>query len=716
MGNRERFCARARYLAVLAALAISVAIAPAMGDIPPDTGLGERQAAALAEIGPNLVPERPYPGLDRSDCVTMQNDGFGLVARLELDRRGLEGGVDPATAAPWARYMAEAITRLVGTGGVEGVCAWNNAGAPGIMNATAALAYAMHRYGSDWPDDVKEAIRAAAQDASWGDPGFYLANGRIANVAAELLAGEALGLTDLFDLGVTHLEAIFDRTMRHGGIEMNAPLYTAHHFPILIFLQVLGGERARTMARILLEYELLVQAHMYLPGGALGAPQSRDYSGGAADGGDRAMLPVMWLLVGDPELEPLLGDAYDFVVAAATDYAVPESIRAVFLEKDEGFDFWVYTDAQQGESRTPYAVYDMGLEGARAIPWEDVVMPGGTASMGVSFGYRLSTLLVTSGAYVRAPGGPFGILYQFQPMVGADTDDDGDLIGGSGINDDPDDFTCELYDFERLVYEATAISLWDPSARTGVVRTYQDTRVHIPDWAAMGGEALSAGAWRVGRLGDVYAAYMPLGTVAVEEVRGEAPDTWTYMRLDGRSGGIVELAMVSDFATIGDYAADLEARHVDFTPDPLAAEVDALDPDTGGKVRVRLEFRPERRIVAGAEISVEEALDHGLMQSSWATWTPATQVLRLSRGCYPTIVYDWGNVTITVEDPPPECGTGEEPEGEAVADLPDGADPGVDAGPDATVDAVEGPDAVVDPGEDGGEGKGGGGCGCAVVG
>jgi hypothetical protein len=546
MGNRERFCARARYLAVLAALAISVAIAPAMGDIPPDTGLGERQAAALAEIGPNLVPERPYPGLDRSDCVTMQNDGFGLVARLELDRRGLEGGVDPATAAPWARYMAEAITRLVGTGGVEGVCAWNNAGAPGIMNATAALAYAMHRYGSDWPDDVKEAIRAAAQDASWGDPGFYLANGRIANVAAELLAGEALGLTDLFDLGVTHLEAIFDRTMRHGGIEMNAPLYTAHHFPILIFLQVLGGERARTMARILLEYELLVQAHMYLPGGALGAPQSRDYSGGAADGGDRAMLPVMWLLVGDPELEPLLGDAYDFVVAAATDYAVPESIRAVFLEKDEGFDFWVYTDAQQGESRTPYAVYDMGLEGARAIPWEDVVMPGGTASMGVSFGYRLSTLLVTSGAYVRAPGGPFGILYQFQPMVGADTDDDGDLIGGSGINDDPDDFTCELYDFERLVYEATAISLWDPSARTGVVRTYQDTRVHIPDWAAMGGEALSAGAWRVGRLGDVYAAYMPLGTVAVEEVRGEAPDTWTYMRLDGRSGGIVELAMVSD--------------------------------------------------------------------------------------------------------------------------------------------------------------------------
>jgi hypothetical protein len=658
--------------------------ARAGSDIEPDTGLAVRQEAALSEVAENLVPERDYPG------------------------------TDPAAAAPWARHMAEAITRLMGTEADPGPCAWETAGAPGIMNAAAALAYALHRYGEGWPADVKEAVRAAAQDAWWGDPGPYLANGRIAIVAAELLAGEALGLGDLFAAGVGHLDVIFERTVGHGGIEMNAPLYTAHHFPILIFLQVLEDEGAREKARILLEYELLVQAHMVLPGGGLGAPQSRDYSGGAADGGDRAMLPVLWLLVGDPDYEADLANAYDFIVAAATDYVVPEIIRSIFLDKEDGYCFWTYTDAQQGSSRTPHAVYNLGLDGGQAIPWQTVVMPGGAASLGLSYGYRLTALYVSSGTYVRSPAGGFAILYQYQPMVTGDTDDTGSVQGGSGLNDDPDDFTSELYDFERLAYLNAAITLWDPTARDGVVRTHEDTRVHIPDYEALGGEAAAEGDWRIGRLGEIYVAYRPLGTIAVEEARSD----YVYMRLDGPSGGIVELASTADFATIGDYAADLASRSVSFTSDPLAAEFEAHDPATGGTALLRLEYRPEKRLVDGVELSVEEALDHGLMESPWAAWSADTRVLSVRRGCYPSMVYDWSAGTVTVEDPPPECGL--EPDADTVEGSepmpdagPDGGPDGIaDGAPDAAGDAI---DAEADDGDDGAGDGGGGGCGCSLA-
>jgi hypothetical protein len=302
-------------------------------------------------------------------------------------------------------------------------------------------------------------------------------------------------------------------------------------------------------------------------------------------------------------------------------------------------------------------VYDLGFEGEQAIPWQAVVLPGGTAALGVAYGYRRAPLLVASGTYVRDPSGAFTILYQYQPAVTGDTDDLVDALGGAGFNDDPDDFTSELYDYERMVYGQTAISLWDPTLQDkppGVVRTHQDTRVHLPSYAAHGGEAVESGGWYVGRLGEVLVGYRPLGTLSLEESRDGGQ--WTYLRLDGRSGGIVELATTADFPTIDAYAADLAARQLSFATDPLAAEFEARDPATGGLVTVRLEHRPERRVIGGVEQTIAEALDHGLMESPWVTWTATEQRLRLERDCYPRLEYDWDDGTVVESQAPSGCG------------------------------------------------------------
>src|SRR5262245_19542417 len=215
-------------------LVLSFLLVPSLSwaEVPPDVGLAARQAEALANVATSLVPMRAYDKGTREDCVIIGGDGTGLVAQLELDRRGLEGGVDPATAAPWAKHIAETITDLLGTMGTAGRCQLGTSGAPGIYQAGAAVAYALHRYGADWPEDVKEALRALGEDTTWdGYFGPYLTNGAIDVPAAQLLVADALGLPELLADGTARLDAILENTTSAGGMEMNAPLYTSEHFP-----------------------------------------------------------------------------------------------------------------------------------------------------------------------------------------------------------------------------------------------------------------------------------------------------------------------------------------------------------------------------------------------------------------------------------------------------------------------------------------------------
>lgn len=614
---------------------------------PADSGLRERQRVALGKMAGRLVPRRDYPVGDKLNCGRLSQDAYGLVAVLELHRRGLPGGLSPEAAEPLAQHIAKALFIMQGTPIRRGICAPGSFFGPASMNAAAGLAYALHRYGSSWSDAVKKVIVTPIDLGVWNEPQF-LGNLQIAVPTAALLAGEAVDDRALFQRGARQLSRIFERVQRHGGKELNAPLYTGHHIPILLFLMDLEDERARSQARILLEFELLVSAHLYLPGGGLGVPQSRDYQGGIADGDGRGLLPVLWLLMGDPGLQLDLRKAHDMVIAAATDYVLPSTIRSIFLEKEPGYTFRVLSDAPQSRGRAPKAVYALGRGGAQVAPWQAAMLPSGRGMLGLAYGAAFSVLAVTSGVQIRAPDGRFLHLYQYQPMVVGDTDEAGRPFRGSGLDDDPDDFACELYDYERLMLHRTAILLWDPRPRPRVRRTYPETRVHLPDLAAHGGESMRKGEWWIQRSGPAYVAYRPLGTVA--ETRSKDGGRWTYLRIPGRGGGIVELASQDEFPTLESYAEDLAGRNVKFTLDPLAAELDARD-GSGRRVRIRLEYDPERRFKGGEPWPPSEAVGDALMESRWVRWDPRSQVLTVAREGYPTIRYDWRTPNVTVGMP-----------------------------------------------------------------
>jgi hypothetical protein len=162
----------------------------------------------------------------------------------------------------------------------------------------------------------------------------------------------------------------------------------------------------------------------------------------------------------------------------------------------------------------------------------------------------------------------------------------------------------------------------------------------------------------------------------------------------------VELATTADFPTIDAYAADLAARQLSFATDPLAAEFEARDPVTSGLVTVRLEHRPERRVIGGVEQTIAEALDHGLMESPWVTWTAAEQRLRLERDCYPRLEYDWDDGTVVESQAPSGCG-------ESAPDAGVGGS-GADAGTGgSSADAGAGLEPAVEDDD---------GCGCSLPG
>lgn len=60
----------------------------------------------------------------------INSDTDGLVAQLELARRGLEGGIEPTEAAPQVQHIAKALAELQGLGGAKGRCHCNVCGSP----------------------------------------------------------------------------------------------------------------------------------------------------------------------------------------------------------------------------------------------------------------------------------------------------------------------------------------------------------------------------------------------------------------------------------------------------------------------------------------------------------------------------------------------------------------------------------------------------------
>lgn len=655
--------------------------AVASAAIPADTDFDARAEAVLAEIATRYEGKKTFDG---SHCFGFGASTMALVAQLELAERGLAGGMSLADAEDDIVHYADEAIRLAGDS--SGACVWSNAGSPGTFHGFLGLAMILHRYQDRLASETVQKLETAAAGHWMDDVAPYLVNAHMGIIAARLLAGEAMGYDSaLWQQGVAEFEEVYEMTTYHGGLEMNAPIYTAYQFASLMPLVELEHDELRGKARILLDYLFLVHAHLYLPGGGHGAPQSRDYAGGALD--TSTSLPkIAGLWAND---SAFVATRNVHLIGAVTDYRLPEVIRSIYLDKGDGYTFHAYTPAPV-KSRHGRG-YDLGKDGYPVAPWEVVFAPD--AMFGVNHAFRFQAIHVSMGVHAKAPDGSFPALYQYQPWVAGDTSETGGGLPTTSGDDEPDDFVREGYDFRRFVHERTMISIWDPTLAhkpDGSVRTHQDTRVHIPDYSAHGGQmqtpltdGVDTGDWYVGQVGQTYIAYYPLGTAALgPERRSQIPgasgsgtrDTeHYYLRLDGRSGGIVELATTADFADLDAYVADLKARHIAFsTGEPYYAEFDAYVPHTGGYERMRIEYEPEARSLAGQSLTTAEALDHGWLASPFIDYDADARTLILTRDCYPEMHYDLTSGAVTQEPPSsPDCQ--EAPGGDA------GAEP-VDAG------------------------------------
>ena len=610
-----------------------------------------------------------------SNCVQFGFDAIRLAAALEAGERGVDNGMDVADSEEYIEHMAQEAQRLIGTGSTVGECSWDDPspGSPAALHGALGLGMILHSHYDELSQSVRDELESALM-ANWREQiNPYLVNGNLSIVAGKLLGGEAVGYdSELWEEGFELLEEIFIQTRTSGGIEMNSPTYTHYHFAALApLVEMLDDDEAQQMAQILTEYALLVQAHLYLPGGGVGAPRSRDRNSGADDGFVSGLTRMLWLISGDDAWEPS-SNVHQGPVAIA-EYAIPHALRSVFLDKGDGYRFGGYSDAPtEGASfRMPYQAYPFSDEDyaiGDVAPWHAVVLPD--AMFGINYGTRSHRIHVGMGVYGRGDG-EFPILYHHHPFVDGDTMDGGGNPPGSN-DDDPTNFHQEGYDHERMVHHRAMVSLWDPTLQlkdSGVVRTHKDTRVHLPNWEHYGGEMVTGDGWYVGQMGDAYIAYRPLGEITTEESRDG--DSWTYIILDERSGAIVELATTDDFDSVDDYLDDLSERHVEFSAgsgeDDFYAEFDAYNPDTGGTEQMRLEYRPEQRFVEGDEIPLEE-LDFGLVDSLFASWDQDDHVLELKRGCYESVIYDWDARIIDYDEPLPE-NCEEDPEDTIFSDV-----------------------------------------------
>ncbi len=640
----------------IAALALSLfAAAPSACQpsepISPDDAFAERQVATLQRLAGDFE-DRQY-GEARSGYLNFGRNASRLIAKFWLWDRDVEdpNALDPGASGAHAilENLADHALANLGTyvdGEVEhGPWSWSSIGTPGGMHGAMAFGFILNQWGDHLPEALVGKMRKALEETTWAYevslPGDYthFMNGKASLNAGQLLAGEYFGYdSELWEWGVENFNRVYDRVMRVGMIEMNSPIYSLYHYPPLLLAQVLEDETMRNKNRILLEYSLIFCGHLYLPGGSPGAPRGRDRSGGHYDWSGSSLGRLYNTYFGDPDVGELTGSFH--AIGAASPWEPPEVLRSLFLDKGEGYNFWGYHAAPNENTRIGMGYYRLGPDSAQVSPWETVVMPGGDVLMGIAYGTRWQSIHVSMGVVARDDSGGFQTLYHYHPWHTDDRTGTGFRMNAASSTT-IDDFLDEGYARQRLLHGRTMMQIWDP---TGF--THEETAVHLPNWERYGGEVVTGGGWHVGRMGDTFIAFGLLGEVGTLEERDGGD--WTFLRLPGRSGSIVELATTADYPSAEAYLADLRTRHLEFVrEDPYHVEFEARDPETGGTALLRLEYDPERRYVDGEAVSMED-LDRGLLDSPFVSWDPETLTMTLSRDGYETVVYDVPNGRIEV--------------------------------------------------------------------
>lgn len=664
--------------------------------------------AVLEHWAAEFVPFQYY---SPSNCDSVFAGTVRLLAAVELYAIDPEHplAISPAEAEAYVQHQAD--SELAHYYDPAAPNTWGpcrlQAPLPGPTTGVALLAYLLKVHGAAWDHETREAIRRAIHLPDWE----YLGNLNVYNKSVpfppmHLLFGEASCHAPSWQQGWDELSGMFLKHLSKGGFEANDRHYTTYHVANLGLLGFLDTPVMREMGRSLLDLKLLLSAHLYLPGGHIGSLNTRlsgfdpyFFPGGQRE---RDMGPVLSALA--------VGD--DFVYAdspvemlpatvPATVFALRQplapTIRRIFLVKGEGYEAWWLERTGKSKSRMPGTWSSLGEGGADAFAWQVNVLPRGEAEIASSYGAWNQSLGNKEGVAVRCPGCEqgFAFAYQWQDCAAGDTDDAGGSIG------------CPVvptpqhggYDAERMQVHRSRISLFDPRSRTSrypptptlpVPRDYERSEAYLTNWdhPVVGGETIfpTAGGWYVGRVGNVFIAYRPLGdSIQVSQMNGARLDGGTnfayatHFEMDGRSGGMTVLAEVGEFAgdTLSDFAAEMDARFWSFTSagpnDGPVAELDYRGAD-GRLCRMKLEYMgwgglpgKERRYIdcsaalgtgyqeQGESQFFSSLLDGQLMTSPFVSYDTSNDVLRVTVPSFPQLVYDWGGLRAAPWQQPDGC-------------------------------------------------------------
>ncbi|MFP6629676.1 MAG: thrombospondin type 3 repeat-containing protein [Myxococcota bacterium] len=543
------------------------------------------------------------------------------------------------------------------------------------------LSYIVYRFPDvAWSQATKSALHWTVKEGNWYPWGRNIGNAGLPLTAMRIFVGEIMGDRELYDYGRSQLYQGRDAAVRHGLAEPMSPHYAGPTLNYLAMMTTLRDPELRSVVENLLAYSLLISAHLYLPGGALGTPQNREKTGGGIADPDPAAghhhINSLNILIGDPDL-PAMPDPIELL---ASDYRVPEIIRSIFLDKRSGYTFrYRGNTAQDGEKnlgwyagRRDYPSLGKGIPNGRTVnPWQTVVLPGGRAQLGLFYGSG-SWNANSSGVYIKATApGAFSILYHYQPSG---------LIGPDPVVNDPlvHDLAWKgerKSSVRRMLHHRTQISIFDTAAANlpRVDSSMQYTMVHLPDFGdrdvgdgmlVVASETLPWASWFVGQSGNAYVAFLPLGTVLARSLQPPtrvpsrpalySEGRWIYLQLGGSgasgvvTGDITELATTAEFATLQHYADDLASRYVSFTGTQGADAVVEVDvPDEVGSKRIRLEFAGDARFIDDIPQADGDFLALAyLIDSPFLSWDESTFNLTVSRPGYAPLSLDLGDPRI----------------------------------------------------------------------
>jgi len=542
------------------------------------------------------------------------------------------------------------------------------------------LSYIVYRFPDvAWSQETKSALHLTVAEGNWVPTSENIGNSKLPLTAMRIFMGEVMDDSALYEWGRGQLYQGRDEAVRHGLSEPMAPHYAGATLNYLGMMMALENPELRDIVESLLNLSLVIPAHLYLPGGALGAPQNREKTGGGIADPDPAavhhLINSLNILVGDPELAEDMPHPRELL---ASDYQAPEIIRSIFLDKGSGYTFRYRANSAPTddfgvgwyEGRRHYPSMGNAIPHGRDVnPWQAVVLPGGRAQLGLHYGSG-SWKATSSNAYIKGSDpATFSILCHQQPsgLEGPDP-----VVNDPLVHDPAWRFERKSA-VRRMLAQRTQISIFDATATNvpSVDPGMQYTTVHLPDFSdptvgdgmiEVASETLPGTSWFVGQSGSAYVAFLPLGNVVershhADYVEPPTPalysqGSWIYLELEGSAGfitgDITELATTTDFATLQDYADDLAGRHVSFSGSSADDAVVEMElPAHFGSHHMRLEYADDARFIDDVRQSDGDFLALAyLIDAPFLSWDESTFDLTVTRAGYDTLSIDLGDPTI----------------------------------------------------------------------